>query len=107
MKKYFQSHTYSTFVGSEHSSIINSLIKSSFKRDPDLHNHALDALMRGESFNDSTNHQKKFKSGDGGMVAVGDLKGLLLLFPSALTQLVLLQLNMSEKNFPLHVKCKY
>ena len=89
------------------SSIINSIIKSSFKRDPDLHNHALDALMRGESFNDSTNHQKKFKSGDGGMVAVGDLKGLLLLFPSALTQLVLLQLNMSEKNFPLHVKCKY
>lgn len=47
--------------------IINSIIKSSFKRDPDLHNHALDALMSrgGESFNDSTNHQKKFKSGDG------------------------------------------
>ena len=106
-EKYFQFYTFSTFIGSEHSSIINSIIKSSFKRDPDLHNHALDALMRGESFNDSTNHQKKFKSGDGGMVAVGDLKGLLLLFPSALTQLVLLQLNMSEKNFPLHVKCKY
>ena len=36
-------------------------------RDPDLHNHALDALMKtgGESFNDSTNHQKKFKSGGG------------------------------------------
>ena len=35
------------------------------------------------------------------------LRPRLLLFLSALTQLVLLQLNMSEKNFPLHVKCKY